>query len=777
MFTVESCVWAECNPRQTRTMIHGTFEYRIAALSFVLSILHAYAVLEVASHIGTKKDSRNFPWLLSGAVFIGAVALITHFPDLIVSPGSLRAAGSALILALLISIVRSLIFLIIISRKELTLRGCAAWSLGLGGARCAMHYAMLGLTAGPVGYDWKLVAFSFLITSGLAFVMLRLGISVREDRFASPRKLISAAILGIAVSLTHTEEWAVSRSALTRDFTFHAPFPLPSSGIVPATVTILVLMLLLTAGAIVDRTRIKRDLDHLARRNESRFQTLVEAIPQIVWIADATGKTNYISNRWYDMTGSQRGTGLGLEWAESVHPDDRAPCAEKWQKSMRTGQNFEFQYRLYDAAIKEYRWFLDRAIPRRDDKGVIQEWFGTCTDIDDERRNQQELEDIIQKRTAALLESKQRLEEEMRERALAQQELNLQNERMVRELTKRTNRVTTLAKMAELLQSCVDLKDAFSVIAGMAPRVFPEFRGAVLLFNSGRVVLEVAALWNDCALPAPVFNPQECWAVRTGHMHLVKAGDHTAECRHVGTVPHSYVCIPLMSQGEAIGILHFQCIGTADMTESELVLTATFAEQVALSISNLRLREALRNQSIRDPLTGLFNRRYLEEMMERESRRAVRSSTGLGVLMIDLDHFKTFNDTYGHDAGDAVLRETAAFLAKSVRAEDIVCRFGGEEFVILLPMADLKATHARAERIRSKIREITIVHQGRSLGPVTVSVGVAALPEHGTAHQMLLQSADAALYRAKREGRDRVIVANPVTQTEAPQNAVVAGKS
>jgi diguanylate cyclase (GGDEF)-like protein len=476
------------------------------------------------------------------------------------------------------------------------------------------------------------------------------------------------------------------------------------------------------------------------------------------------------------MTGASQGSGLGLEWAESVHPDDRVPCEEKWRACMRTGENFEFQYRLRDA-VRGYRWFLDRAIPRRNEKGIIQEWFGTCTDIDEERRNQQELEQIIEKRTVALLESKRRLEEEMRERALAQQELNLQNERMVRELTKRSNRVTTMAKMAELLQSCADLKDAFSVIAGMAPKVFPELRGAMLLFNSGRVVLEVAASWNDCTLPAPVFGPQDCWALRIGHMHLVKAGDRTAECHHAGALPHSYVCIPLMSQGEAIGILHFQCIGPADLTESELMLTTTFAEQAALSISNLRLREALRNQSIRDPLTGLFNRRYLEEMMERETRRAVRASTGLGVLMIDLDHFKKFNDTYGHDAGDAVLRETALFLAKSVRAEDIVCRFGGEEFVILLPMADLKATHARAERIRSKIRELNVVHQGQSLGAVTLSVGVAALPEHGTAYQMLLQSADAALYRAKHEGRDRVAVANPITQSEAPQNALEARKS
>jgi diguanylate cyclase (GGDEF)-like protein len=191
-----------------------------------------------------------------------------------------------------------------------------------------------------------------------------------------------------------------------------------------------------------------------------------------------------------------------------------------------------------------------------------------------------------------------------------------------------------------------------------------------------------------------------------------------------------------------------------------------FAEQVGLSVANIRLREALRSQAIRDPLTNLYNRRYLEEMMERETRRAVRGEHGLGVLMLDLDHFKNFNDTHGHDAGDTVLRETAAFLLKSVRAEDIVCRFGGEEFVVILPVADVKATQARAERIRSKLRELSVMHQGQSLGTITVSIGVAELPQHGTSPRELLDAADAALYRAKREGRDRVMVAEAAVIAE-----------
>jgi diguanylate cyclase (GGDEF)-like protein len=176
---------------------------------------------------------------------------------------------------------------------------------------------------------------------------------------------------------------------------------------------------------------------------------------------------------------------------------------------------------------------------------------------------------------------------------------------------------------------------------------------------------------------------------------------------------------------------------------------------------------------VRDALTGLYNRRYLEEVMEREVRRASRAAQSLGVLIIDLDYFKKFNDTYGHDAGDAVLREIAVSLTKGVRAEDFVCRFGGEEFVVILPTADLAAARARAERLRAKTRDLTILHQGRSMGMITISVGVAAFPEHGESPKELLAAADAALYEAKRGGRDQVVTAAVKTVEEV---AVPAGE-
>jgi len=504
-----------------------------------------------------------------------------------------------------------------------------------------------------------------------------------------------------------------------------------------------------------------------ARHGEARFRMLADAIPQIVWTALPAGDIDYCNQRWFELTGYSAGEALGWQWQKGIHPDDLPVLLENWERACRTGRPFEMEYRI-QGRTNEFRWFLARATAMRDPAGVIVRWFGSCTDVDDQIHNQQILEEQIKQHTAALLEANERLKSEMHERSLAQEELNRQNERMLRELTRRSNRATMLAKMAQLLQSCTDLKDVWSVVSGMAPKVFPELRGAVLLLSSSRDTLEVAASWSDCPLPAAVFGAQDCWALRTGHSHVVPACDTTAPCRHTAAPEHSYVCLPLLSQGEAIGILHFQSGSSDELSESELSLATTFSEQIGLSVSNLRLREALRNQSIRDPLSGLFNRRYLEETMQRETRRAVRAEQSLGMILLDLDHFKSFNDTYGHDAGDTVLREVANFLTRCVRAEDIVCRFGGEEFLVILPMADLKATQVRAERIRSQLHEKTIMHLGKSLGMVTVSIGVAVLPDHGTSPHELFAAADAALYRAKREGRDRVVVAkaaDPPAQT------------
>lgn len=359
------------------------------------------------------------------------------------------------------------------------------------------------------------------------------------------------------------------------------------------------------------------------------------------------------------------------------------------------------------------------------------------------------------------------------ENGLARKGFDKQNEGMMHDLTQRSKRATLLAQLGEHLQSCMSKDEVFAAALGFGPKIFPVSRGAVALLNASRNLAEVIGFWHQCQLPETVFEPNSCWALRTGKPHLVVAGDPTAPCAHAAGVEHTYLCVPILAQGEALGILHFQATDEAPaLADSELSFKTTFAGQIGLSIANIRLREALRIQSVRDALTGLYNRRYLEETLEREVRRAVRADQELGILMLDLDHFKTFNDTYGHEAGDTVLRETGSFVARSIRAEDIVCRFGGEEFVVILPTANLEASRTRAERIRSKLRELTVLHNGQSLGRITVSIGVSALPVNGTSSKELLEAADAALYQAKRAGRDCVATAEPLATVEVDAAAL-----
>jgi len=762
-------------------MLHGSYDYGLVALSVALAMVASYAALDLAGRVTAAHRWSKWIWLAGGAISMGLGIWAMHYIGMLAFslPVPVLYHYPTVLVSLLAAIAASAVALFTVSRANMSTASSLAGSLVMGGGIGAMHYTGMAAMRLPamMEYRWDLVGLSLVLAVLVSLAALILAFQVRQEKKASTRKVLSAMVMGSAIPLMHyTGMWAVRFYASDIPFSAQSTVRVSSLGIVVISVTSFLVMLLAIATAFLDRMlAMQTAVVGAARDGEARFRILAEAIPQIVWTALPDRGVDYCNRRWYELTGFSEEQTLGNGWANGLHPDDRRVAVQNWEKVLRTGEPFEMEFRLKNAA-GGFRWHLVRATPMRDSAGVIVKWFGACTDIEDQMRNQQVLEEQIKEHTAALMDANTRLQLEMRERALAQQELNQQTDLMVRELTKRSNRSANLAKMAELLQTCAEVKDALSVVAGMAPKVFPELRGAMLLFNSSRDMLDVAAIWGDCELAADGFGPQDCWALRTGHLHVVAAGDPTAECRHAASGRHSYCCMPLMAHGEAIGIVHFQMIEPGELPQPVLSMVTMFTEQVGLSVANIRLREALRSQSIRDPLTGLYNRRYLEEMLERETRRAVRAEHGLGVLMLDLDHFKKFNDTYGHDAGDTVLRETAAFLLKSVRAEDIVCRFGGEEFIVILPLADLNVTLARAERIRSRLRELPVLHQGQSLGMVTVSVGVAELPQHGTSPKVLIEAADAALYRAKKEGRDRVAVADPAPEPESQPNSIAMGK-
>lgn len=332
-------------------------------------------------------------------------------------------------------------------------------------------------------------------------------------------------------------------------------------------------------------------------------------------------------------------------------------------------------------------------------------------------------------------------------------------------LARRLETEQQLKEMGDLLDACLTLTEVYGVVRRSLEGLFPQGAGALHVINSSRNLVETVAAWGaGGAGGETVFAPADCWALRRGRIHVVEKSADALVCAHLeAPLPDSYICLPLVAQGEAVGVLYFARGAEASaFTVEEQRVAATAADKLGLSLANLALRERLRTQSVRDHLTSLFNRRYMEETLERELRRAQRNSVPLSVIMVDVDHFKRFNDDHGHDAGDALLAELGRLLRGHVRVEDVPCRVGGEEFAIVMPGAAAKDALRRAEELREAAHRLRIVHRGVSLGALSISLGVAAFPEHATVSDALLRAADSALYRAKREGRDRVVVSDAV---------------
>jgi diguanylate cyclase (GGDEF)-like protein len=318
-----------------------------------------------------------------------------------------------------------------------------------------------------------------------------------------------------------------------------------------------------------------------------------------------------------------------------------------------------------------------------------------------------------------------------------------------------------LSQLGEMLQSCRELDEVRAGLGGALDDLLPGLGGRLALINPSQNVAVIGAHWGQHALLAEsVFAPEDCWALRRGQAYPLAGASSGFVCKHVQWPspdhPHAgYLCVPLSAQGEVIGVLTFDGERAPSAAERRIALAA--GEQLALALANLRLQETLRTQSIRDPLTGLFNRRYLEVSLERELLRATRRSLSLAVLMLDIDHFKRFNDSHGHEAGDALLSKFAEVLKRCIRNEDIACRYGGEEFTVVLLEAHAEIVALRAEQIRAAVSAMSVEHRDEQLPPVTVSIGTAVYPRDGRTAEDLLRRSDAALYRAKNLGRNRVV--------------------
>ena len=331
-------------------------------------------------------------------------------------------------------------------------------------------------------------------------------------------------------------------------------------------------------------------------------------------------------------------------------------------------------------------------------------------------------------------------------------------ESRLQEFAQRAAQMDELSEMGELLQSCISIADVGKVLRVYLARVFSEDTGVVYELSADRTSGDaIATFGQEC--PRPLL-AQDCWALRRGRAHRVGAGGDGVTCgHHPEDAEQGSLCVPLMAQGEARGVLHltFPPGQSEASRRAKEPLAITIADQIALAMANIGLRETLREQSIRDPLTGLFNRRYMTETLERELHRSVREQQPLSVVLVDLDHFKRFNDMHGHVSADVLLADFARYLADWYRKCDVVCRYGGEEFLVIMPGAEAAVAAARTESARQGLDAVRGAESSRS--QLTFSAGVACSTVHGAGAEQLVRAADTAMYRAKQMGRNQVCIA------------------
>ena len=332
-------------------------------------------------------------------------------------------------------------------------------------------------------------------------------------------------------------------------------------------------------------------------------------------------------------------------------------------------------------------------------------------------------------------------------------------------LEKTTKDLGTLNTFTKLMQSCTNIDEAYEIVSHSMMELFPAFSGCIYMHNDKTNLFDIATKWGDCRIEENSFKLSTCWALRLNRIYFSKTRSGHSCKLLPGDFSGGYICLPLVAQRRSIGLLHLQVnkeflpsleLEFSDARQQFLII---LGENISLSLYSIQLRETLRFQAIRDPLTGLFNRRYMEETLKRELQRAKRRKSSCGLIMFDIDHFKRFNDTFGHEAGDTMLKEIASFVKSNIRAEDIASRYGGEEFLITMPDATIQITQERAEKLRREVKKLHVMRGDQFLGAVTMSFGVAAFPNHAEDWELLIKAADDALYRAKAEGRDKVVVA------------------
>lgn len=412
-----------------------------------------------------------------------------------------------------------------------------------------------------------------------------------------------------------------------------------------------------------------------------------------------------------------------------VHPADLPVLRQAIKSAIKLDRNYSIEHRIVwpNGTV---RWVAETGDVYRDDDNRAVRLIGIIQDITARRQAEE-----------ALRQSNKQLAA-----SLAALQIHTQD-------------LTHINEMNEILQTCVREEEIHQVFGHMAQTLALGDGGMLALLRPPGRILHSAATWGDASGMDALFQLDDCWGIRRGQAYEPSMSHPGLRCAHFRpSADYITLCQPLVVQGEILGLITIRA--NADIGEAAWQrirqLSVTLGEALKLALSNIRLREALREQATRDPLTGLFNRRYLDETLPRELHAHLRENQPLALAILDLDNFKRYNDTWGHEAGDQVLIEVSRILSEHLRASDIACRFGGEELVAVMPGAELQEARDRIARIANLLRDAEIHIGERPLPPVTFSAGIALAPLHGDNADALLRAADQALYAAKQAGRDRI---------------------
>lgn len=460
--------------------------------------------------------------------------------------------------------------------------------------------------------------------------------------------------------------------------------------------------------------------ENALRASEISYRRLFEAAKDGILLLDAeTGQITDVNPYLQDLLGYTHAELLGKAlWEIGPFKDVAAS-----QQSFRKLQN------------QEYVRYENLPLESSDGKHHQVEFVSNVYLADGRRVIQCNIRDITDRK---------QIEADLR---ITNQELVI----MIAELKKRDQDMQLLNRMNNLLQACTTHVEAYQVITLIASELFTGRAGSLAILRRWDQHFGVVASWGGEESMENLFSWEDCWAMRRGQLHEVVDTKTGLLCHHFVKQPETgYLCVPLMVQGETLGSL---CLMNGELKEGHFVdgpLVVAMGEGIKLALSNIELREALSEQAIRDPLSGLYNRRILEESLARELYIAQRRDTLLCVALLDLDHFKQINDDFGHASGDALLREIGLVLNQNLRMSDIACRYGGDEFVLILPDSSLGDAQQRVQEIQERIHKLRIWHNNRLIDPLTVSAGVAMACENNFTSSEILRAADEALYSAKR---------------------------